>query len=144
MADYRHVMALLVQGRPYRQIESMAACSHRTIAKARSVLDDEQLTTQEQIDVLTADVPYVPTSAIETLPPEARLHEPRVALDGGPDGLDVARRVLREAPEWLAPGGSVLIEASPAQASSLAAEGLAVRIETEDDTAVLVAASAGS
>jgi len=55
MADYRHVMTLLVQGYPYRQIESMAACSHRTIAKARRALDEEQLTTREQIDALTPE-----------------------------------------------------------------------------------------
>lgn len=55
MTDYRHVMALLLQGHPYRQIEIMAGCSHRTIAKARRVLDDEQLSTQKQIEALTAE-----------------------------------------------------------------------------------------
>ena len=55
MVDYRDVMSLLVQGHPYRQIEAMAGCSHRTIAKARRVLDDEQVTTQEQIDALTVE-----------------------------------------------------------------------------------------
>ena len=51
-----------------------------------------------RIDVLVANVPYVPTDAIALMPPEARLHEPAVALDGGGDGLDVARRVLAGAP----------------------------------------------
>ncbi len=50
------------------------------------------------VDVLIANAPYVPTEAIGFLPPEARLHEPRVALDGGADGLDVLRRVIAEAP----------------------------------------------
>lgn len=90
-----------------------------------------------RVDVLTADVPYVPTDAIATLPPEAREHEPRVALDGGPDGRAVARRVLAGAPDWLAPGGSVLLEASPAQAAALMA-GLDARIEGDEDTAVVV------
>jgi release factor glutamine methyltransferase len=72
-----------------------------------------------KVSVVMANVPYVPTSAIALMPPEARDFEPRVALDGGPDGLTVARRVLASAPDWLGPGGVVLFEASPAQAASL-------------------------
>ncbi len=52
MADYRHVMALLLQGHPYRQVESMARCSHRTIAKAARVLQEEELRTLEQVAAL--------------------------------------------------------------------------------------------
>jgi release factor glutamine methyltransferase len=70
---------------------------------------------QGRVDVLAANVPYVPTDAIALLPPEARLHEARVALDGGPDGLDVLRRVTGAAPSWLAPGGSMLVETSERQ-----------------------------
>ncbi|MDT7748309.1 MAG: release factor glutamine methyltransferase, partial [Pseudonocardiales bacterium] len=58
-----------------------------------------------RVDVLVANAPYVPTEAIGLMPPEARVHEPRVALDGGSDGLDVQRRVTAEAPRWLASGG---------------------------------------
>ena len=50
-----------------------------------------------RVDVLVANAPYVPTDAIATMPPEARDHEPRVALDGGGDGLDVQRRIIAEA-----------------------------------------------
>jgi release factor glutamine methyltransferase len=64
-----------------------------------------------RVDVLVANVPYVPSAAVALMPPEARDHEPRVALDGGPDGLDVLRRVAAEARDWLAPGGHVLLEA---------------------------------
>ena len=71
---------------------------------------------QDHIDVLVANVPYVPTEAIGLLPPEARIHEARVALDGGTDGLDIQRRVAAEAPLWLAPGGHLLIETSEQQA----------------------------
>ena len=63
-----------------------------------------------------ANVPYVPTEEIGLLPAEARVHEPRVALDGGADGLDVLRRVAAEAPRWLAPGGHLLVETSERQA----------------------------
>jgi release factor glutamine methyltransferase len=68
-----------------------------------------------RVDVLVANAPYVPTEAIGLLPAEARLHEPRVALDGGADGLDVLRRVAAAAPRWLAPGGHLLVETSGPQ-----------------------------
>ncbi|RDI50817.1 putative protein N(5)-glutamine methyltransferase [Nocardia mexicana] len=69
-----------------------------------------------RIDILLANTPYVPTAMIPRMPPEARDHEPRSALDGGSDGLDIARRVAAAAPSWLAPGGHVLVEASGTQA----------------------------
>ncbi|MFH0517920.1 putative protein N(5)-glutamine methyltransferase [Streptomyces sp. M41] len=69
-----------------------------------------------RVAVLAANVPYVPTEEVAFLPAEARDHEPHVALDGGPDGLDVLRRVAAEAPRWLAPGGCLLVETSERQA----------------------------
>jgi len=90
-----------------------------------------------RVAILAANVPYVPTGEIGFLPPEARAHEPRVALDGGPDGLDVLRRVAAEAPDWLAPGGHLLIETSdrqvPAAAAAFAASGLTPRTVTSAD-----------
>ncbi len=90
-----------------------------------------------RVDVLAANAPYVPTAEIALMPPEARDHEPSVALDGGGDGLDVARRVIAAARGWLAPGGHVLVETSRRQAPSLAAAvtaaGLAPRVVTDDD-----------
>lgn len=75
-----------------------------------------------RVDVLLCNAPYVPTDAIATMPPEARDHEPRAALDGGPDGLEVLRRVVAAAPAWLRPGGGTLLfEVSPAQASAAVA-----------------------
>ena len=69
-----------------------------------------------RVDLLLVNAPYVPTEAIELMPPEARDYEARVALDGGGDGLDVHRRVAADAAEWLAPGGHLLIETSDRQA----------------------------
>ncbi len=69
-----------------------------------------------RIDVLVANAPYVPTEAIRRLPPEARMHEALLALDGGTDGLDIQRRVAGAAPLWLAPGGHLLVETSQRQA----------------------------
>lgn len=70
-----------------------------------------------RVDVIVANAPYVPTRAVELLPAEARTHEPRVALDGGADGLDVQRRVAAGAATWLAPGGHLLMETSERQAT---------------------------
>ncbi|MDT3399360.1 putative protein N(5)-glutamine methyltransferase [Streptomyces sp. B1866] len=99
-----------------------------------------------RVDVLVANAPYVPTDAVGLLPPEARLHEPRVALDGGADGLGVLRRVIAGAPGWLAPGGSLLVEASEPQAPELAEAaaraGLTPRVAgSEELSATVVAAT---
>jgi release factor glutamine methyltransferase len=100
-----------------------------------------------RIDVLVANAPYVPTGEIAMMPPEARDHEPRAALDGGADGLDVQRRIIERAREWLAPGGHLLVETSRRQAAGTVAAchaaGLATRIVTDDDldaTAVVAVA----
>ncbi|KIZ13768.1 putative protein N(5)-glutamine methyltransferase [Streptomyces natalensis] len=69
-----------------------------------------------RIDILVANVPYVPSEEVGLLPAEAREHEPLVALDGGADGLDVLRRVTAEASRWLAPGGHLLVETGERQA----------------------------
>jgi release factor glutamine methyltransferase len=70
-----------------------------------------------KVDVIVCNAPYVPTGEIPMMPPEARDHEPGHALDGGPDGLDVQRRVILEAAQWLRPKGYLLIETSRGQAS---------------------------
>jgi release factor glutamine methyltransferase len=74
-----------------------------------------------RVDILLANVPYVPTSEVGLLPPEARDHEARVALDGGADGLEVLGRVARGAPGWLAPGGHLLSEISERQVAAATA-----------------------
>jgi release factor glutamine methyltransferase len=86
--------------------------------------------------VLAANAPYVPTDRIALMPPEARDHEPARALDGGPDGVDLHRRIAAGAPAWLAPGGVLLVETSPAQAplttAAMRDAGLSARVETDD------------
>jgi release factor glutamine methyltransferase len=90
-----------------------------------------------RVTAVVANAPYVPTHAIATMPPEARDHEHRVALDGGPDGLDVHRGVAAGATAWLAPHGRLLIESSRGQAVGTAAlmqeAGLATEVWTDDD-----------
>jgi release factor glutamine methyltransferase len=84
----------------------------------------------------------VPTGAIREMPPEARDHEPLVTLDGGADGLEVHRRIATSAPDWLAPGGSLLVEVHEDQAPVLAAifetVGFTATIETSADDATVV------
>ncbi len=90
-----------------------------------------------RVDVLAVNAPYVPTGAITTMPPEARDHEARIALDGGADGLDVHRRVAAGARDWLVTGGRLLIETSVAQAPVACAlferHGLRARVESSED-----------
>jgi release factor glutamine methyltransferase len=74
-----------------------------------------------RVDVLCANPPYVPSGAIATLPGDVRDHEPRLALDGGPDGLDVLRRLAPRAVRWLAPGGGLLCEIGEDQAEAAVA-----------------------
>lgn len=90
-----------------------------------------------KVDVLLANAPYVPTESIGMMPPEARFHEPRLALDGGADGLDVQRRVALGAAQWLGPGGWLLMETSRGQAQDTA------RILTESGLAAIVTADEG-
>jgi release factor glutamine methyltransferase len=89
------------------------------------------------VDVVVANAPYVPTEAIALMPPEARDHEPRVALDGGADGVDVQRRLIAAAPRWLARTGFLLVETSREQApmtrGAFEASGFEARVETDDE-----------
>nr|WP_231745521.1 putative protein N(5)-glutamine methyltransferase [Arthrobacter sp. EpRS71] len=89
-----------------------------------------------RVDVLLANAPYVPTESIGMMPPEARLHEPKVALDGGADGLAVQRRVALGAAQWLAPGGSLLMETSvqqaPESARILDGAGLSSKVASDE------------
>jgi release factor glutamine methyltransferase len=97
-----------------------------------------------RVDVIVVNAPYVPTAEIPLMPAEARLHEPLVALDGGSDGVSLHRRVAAQAPQWLTPGGSLLIETSERQAplteAAMAEAGLAISTERDDEleTAVVI------
>ena len=75
---------------------------------------------QGRVDVIIANAPYVPSAELALMPPEAREHEPRIALDGGADGLDLHVRIAARAETWLAPGGHLLIETSRRQATRTA------------------------
>jgi len=70
----------------------------------------------EPVDLLLSNPPYTILSEIDE---GVRLHEPHLALDGGPDGLDVYRRLLAAAPTWVRPGGAVMLEIGVWQAADV-------------------------
>jgi release factor glutamine methyltransferase len=96
-----------------------------------------------RLDVVVANAPYVPTAELSTLPREARDHEAPIALDGGPDGLDVHRRIATDAPSWLSPDGVLLFEVAVEQAGEaervLSEAGMGARIAIDWELEVAVA-----
>jgi release factor glutamine methyltransferase len=69
----------------------------------------------EQFDAIVSNPPYIPSEQIATLAINVRDHEPRAALDGGPDGLKVIRRLIADAAGHLTPGGWLLFEIGAGQ-----------------------------
>jgi release factor glutamine methyltransferase len=74
-----------------------------------------------RFDLIVSNPPYIPPSEIETLDVGVKDYEPRLALDGGPDGLSFYRRIATEAPRWLKPGGSLFVEIGWTQEPSVRA-----------------------
>lgn len=100
-------------------------CARRNVASGGQVYEGDlydalPVSVRGRVDVIVANAPYVPTTELGLMPPEARVHEPRLALDGGPDGLEVLRRVIAGAPVWLSANGAVVVETSERQAAQTA------------------------
>src|SRR5579872_6320077 len=74
---------------------------------------------EARFDLIVANPPYIPSGEIPTLEPEVRDHDPHVALNGGPDGLDAYQRLAREAAAFLRPGGRLMLEFGDGQAESI-------------------------
>ena len=93
-----------------------------------------------RFDLIVSNPPYIPSSDIEVLEPEVRDFDPRMALDGGADGLEVYRHLIPEAPGFLNPGGWLLVEVGVGQVPSVAQ---LFRMADEYEEAVVVNDSAG-
>jgi len=145
------VLATLVPGIELHaaDIEPAAIrCARRNVEPLGGVVHEGDLfdplpqSLRGRVDVIVANAPYVPSDEIETLPREARLHEPLVTLDGGSDGLDVQRGIVAGAPAWLAPGGHLLIETSDDQAETtrqlFTAAGFTTRQATSEELGATV------
>ena len=76
----------------------------------------------DQVDVILSNPPYIADGDIATLQPEVKNFEPRLALAGGPDGMDVHRRLIEQAPAYLRPGGVLLMEVGFGQAAAVCRE----------------------
>jgi len=86
-------------------------------------------------NAIVSNPPYIPSDEIARLPPEVQM-EPYLALDGGKDGLEIIREIIIRAPDYLEPGGVLLLEASPEQMKSISTElekNRFTNIETHND-----------
>jgi release factor glutamine methyltransferase len=75
----------------------------------------------QSFDLVLSNPPYIPTGDIESLAPEVSQHEPRMALDGGADGLDAYRTIIAQLPKILGPSGGFALEVGAGQADAVAA-----------------------
>ena len=70
-------------------------------------------------NLIISNPPYIPTGEISSLQPEVRDYDPRLALDGGADGLDFYRRIAEQASPFLKPGGKIMLEFGDGQATAI-------------------------
>jgi release factor-specific protein-(glutamine-N5) methyltransferase len=89
-------------------------------ANVRFVQSDLFVRLRNRYHVIVSNPPYIPTEVIEGLQREVKDYEPRLALDGGEDGLEFYRRIARSAPAHLEKGGMVIVEVGDGQASDVA------------------------
>lgn len=127
-----------------------AACAARNVAAYDGIVHVGDLYAglpdglRGRVGLIVANAPYVPSDKLDLMPAEAREHEPRAALDGGPDGTATQHRIARSATDWLSDTGCLLIETSERQApltvAAVTAGGLTATVRHDDDvegTAVL-------
>ena len=86
---------------------------------AKWLLSDLYAAVSGKYDVICSNPPYIKTSEIELLMPEVGKYEPRAALDGGADGLDYYRKIVKDAPKFLNPGGRLYLEIGSEQGEAV-------------------------
>ena len=121
------------------ELTARNAAAHGASERVRVAESDLLAALPGRVNAVAANLPYVASAEIPLLEPEVSRYEPREALDGGEDGLDLVRRLLAEAGERLLPGGALILEIDPRQsaAAQAAARGCfpAARIRVERDLA---------
>ncbi len=94
---------------------------HGVADRVRLMVGDLLNPRPSPVDLLVSNPPYIPSGDYGSLPPSIRDHEPRMALDGGADGLALISQLLAQAPAALRPGGGILIEIGAEQGEAAAA-----------------------
>ncbi len=102
-----------------QRLGAVFGCSYRH-GDLFEPLRDARGAPAHRYELVVANPPYIAHGEIATLQPDIRDHEPRLALDGGGDGLDIVRRIVAEAPGFLSPGGALAMEIGAEQAGAVA------------------------
>jgi release factor glutamine methyltransferase len=129
---------IVIDTSPQALVLARRNAQRHTVADRIRFLEGDLLEPLEAtVDVIVANLPYVRSGDFEAASPEIREHEPRLGLDGGPDGLRLVERLLRGAPPHLKPGGALFAEIGEQQGDSartLATESFPqARIEIRQD-----------
>ncbi|MBI4334546.1 MAG: peptide chain release factor N(5)-glutamine methyltransferase [Chloroflexi bacterium] len=94
---------------------------HRVFGQVSLLRGDLLEPLPEPVDIIVANLPYIPSAVFQSLDREVKDHEPKLALHGGAAGLDLILRILEQAPPKLRPGGSLLLEVAEGQAGKVLA-----------------------
>lgn len=135
-----------------RNVEHLGVDSRVSLRVGDLLAPFDEPTFVGRVDLLTCNPPYISSGRVATMPDEIARHEPSLAFDGGPLGVRILQRLMREAPRMLRPGGWLAFEVGLGQAPSVAdrlrRSGSYTDVETVEDGVgqprVLVARSAGS
>jgi release factor glutamine methyltransferase len=104
-----------------RQNARKHSCSGRIRFLQGDLLEPfEQLDLRGQIDVITANPPYIRTGDLPSLQPEVREFEPKIALTAGPDGSEIQQRIISQAPQFLRKHGALIMEMGDGQSEKIA------------------------
>jgi release factor glutamine methyltransferase len=119
-------LALELEGADVLATDVSAAAlevARRNVARHDAKVEIREASLLDGIDgefaLVCTNLPYIPETIVDGLQPEVRDHEPRVALVGGPDGLDLYRKFLDDVPRVLSPDGYLLCEVGFTQASAI-------------------------